>query len=157
MRMFDGDDVDVIRNNSFNFKTDEAILLIRRMFAQQRHIDYVVADAAKNNVMATAGDGVTGISQLMRDRKRDKLSNWIYLRNRKASCATKPALGEKVAIEAQDDGDERPRFRPVDMIKVLDVNREKQVITKSPSGRILVVNSRIPKSPERGGFSPKLG
>jgi hypothetical protein len=63
-------------------------------------VDYVVADAAKKNVMATPGDGVSGISQILRDRKREKLSNWIHLRNRKTSNATKPALGEKVKMEA---------------------------------------------------------
>jgi hypothetical protein len=73
----------------------------------------------------------------------EKLSNWLNLRDRKKSNA--PTHQMTKITEAVENNEERPRFRPVDMIKVLDVHQEKQLIERSPSGRIHRQDIKIEK------------
>ena len=141
--VFEKEDIAKISASNFNYSSIEAAHLAKQTYATQRKTDFTVREAAKRNVLASQGDGVFGISKMNRDRKREKLSNWLNLRDRKKSNA--PTHQMMKAPESTVNNDERPRFRPVDMIKVLDVHQEKQLIERSPSGRIHRQDIKIEK------------
>lgn len=116
MRMFEKRDIKKITTDNFNFIEPEAQLLVKTIIKNQRQVDFTMREAANSNILASEGDGVFPISKVGRDRKRAKMSDWFNLRDRKQSHRGHISTrNERLEVE-----EEQPKFRPIDMVKVLE-------------------------------------